>query len=171
MQPPSFAQKVLAFVYPVIPVVSGAVASWLLVHVHFLGLFRTASQVQELVSSAIVFAVTAAATWLSHDLHFLPITQARITAKKAGANLSVSLTQILAFVTPYISVAAGALAAWVFVHVHVLGIFHVTQQSLVGVISAALVFAVTTAVTWLAHNQHWLPIQVLSDPKIQTLAQ
>lgn len=55
--------RVVAFLGPVIAVVAGAIADWLLLHVHVLGDFRERSQVVSGISQMIVFGVTAVLVW------------------------------------------------------------------------------------------------------------
>lgn len=162
--------QILAFLSPAIAVGSAALAAWLFVHVHFLGIFHTSqSQVGTLIASGVTFAVTAVIVWVSHHQHFIPITVARLQGVAQAGKLTS--TQIIAFVTPYISVLAGALGAWLFVHLHLLGVLHLPQSSITQTIASALVFAVTAGVTWAAHNLHWLPITMGLTPQHPALRQ
>lgn len=157
--------QILAFLSPAVAVGSAALAAWLFVHLHFLGIFHTSqSQVATLIASGVTFAVTAALVWFSHHENFIPITAARLLAPGKAANKSLTVSQIVTFVLPYISVIAGALGAWLLVHVHLLGVLHLPQSSIVQTIASALVFAVTSAVTWAAHHFHWLPIAMGLEP-------
>jgi hypothetical protein len=63
--------------------------------------------------------------------------------------------RIIAFGGPYISVASGALASWLVVHVHVLGLGHVKSNGLATAIEQGIVFTLTLVVTWLGHDK-WL---------------
>jgi hypothetical protein len=67
----------------VVPVLSGAAATWLVVHVHFLALFHLeAASIASMISQVAVFGITAGLAWLTahHVLsgHYTP-------AAKAGA--------------------------------------------------------------------------------------
>jgi hypothetical protein len=67
----------------VVPVVSGAAATWLVVHVHFLALFHLgASTIASVVSQVAVFGITAALGWLTahHVLsgHYAPAAKAKV---------------------------------------------------------------------------------------------
>lgn len=60
--------RVVAFGGPYIAIASGAVADWLLVHVHFLALFHTThTQLASAVTQVAVFATTAVLVWLGHQ--------------------------------------------------------------------------------------------------------
>ena len=60
--------RVVAFAGPYIAVLSGAVADWLLVHVHLLELFHTTkTQVAGAITQLTVFALTALLTWLGQQ--------------------------------------------------------------------------------------------------------
>lgn len=65
------------------------------------------------------------------------------------------LNRIVAFLGPHISWLAGLLATWLVVHVHFLGLFHVTGSRIAYVLAQLGTFAVVTLVTWLGH-QKWL---------------
>lgn len=65
------------------------------------------------------------------------------------------LNRIVAFAGPYIAVISGALADWLIVHVHILGIFHTSQTAISGAITQIIVFGVTALVVWAGH-QKWL---------------
>lgn len=67
-------------------------------------------------------------------------------------------TQILAFLAPYIALASGLLAAWLFVHFHLLGVWHITQSAVAQAISGIAVFGITALLTFLGHHFHWLPL-------------
>lgn len=60
--------RLVAFGGPYIAVASGAVADWLLVHVHVLSLFHTThTQLAGAISQVVVFGVTALLVWLGHQ--------------------------------------------------------------------------------------------------------
>lgn len=67
----------------VIPVLAGAAATWLFVHVHFLALFHIeVSSIANLISQLGVYAVTLAVTWLTqHNI----LKGLYAPAAKAGA--------------------------------------------------------------------------------------
>ena len=65
------------------------------------------------------------------------------------------LNRIVAFAGPYIAVVSGALADWLIVHVHLLGLFHTSKTAVTGVITQATVFGLTSLLVWLGH-QKWL---------------
>lgn len=57
--------RVVAFAGPYVAILSGAVADWLLVHVHLLDLFHTTStQVAGAITQLVVFALTSLLVWL-----------------------------------------------------------------------------------------------------------
>jgi hypothetical protein len=70
----------------------------------------------------------------------------------------IKIPAILAFIAPYLSVASGAIAAWLLVHVHILGIFHVGRAGVQQAIYGAVVFGITSILTYLAAHFHWLPL-------------
>jgi hypothetical protein len=72
--------------------------------------------------------------------------------------VSITKVRILAFLQPFISVGSGALAAWLFVHVHVLGVFNVSQSDVAADIAYGTVFLVTAGLTWLGQHEHLVPI-------------
>lgn len=150
--------QILALVAPAVSIASGALAAWLFVHIHFLGIFHIhQSQAATDIASGAMFAITAGLVWLSHHQHFVPLTTARLAG---GAPNKFTIAEVIAFLTPYASIAAGAVAAWLFVHVHFLGIFHFTQPGVAQTIASALVFGVSAVITWAAHNFHWLPLKL-----------
>ena len=60
--------RIIAFAGPYIAIASGAVADWLLVHVHLLSLFHTThSSIASWLTQATVFALTAVLTWLGQQ--------------------------------------------------------------------------------------------------------
>jgi len=60
--------RVVAFAGPYISILSGAVADWLLVHVHLLSDFHTTKgTIVNLVTQGLVFGLTAILTWLGHQ--------------------------------------------------------------------------------------------------------
>lgn len=65
------------------------------------------------------------------------------------------LNKIVAFVGPYVAVLAGAVADWLLVHVHLLGLFHTTHNQIASAITQVVVFGLTAALVWLGH-QKWL---------------
>ena len=65
------------------------------------------------------------------------------------------LNRIIAFFGPYISIAAGALASWLLVHVHVLGLFHLQHDGLSTAIAQGTVFLLTALLAWAGHSK-WL---------------
>lgn len=144
---------ILAAVAPLIAVASGAVATWLLVHVHVLNVFVSGhNQLARLIASAVTFALTAGLVWLSTHEHILPISSMK-EAQGADAPIPVPpIKQLMALLAPYISIAVGTLAAWLEIKLHFLATFHIDQTELTQVIGAAVVFIVTAVITWLAHH-------------------
>jgi hypothetical protein len=65
------------------------------------------------------------------------------------------VNRIVAFAGPYIAVVSGALADWLLVHVHFLGIFHTTKTSIASMLTQGLVFALTSILVWAGHHK-WL---------------
>jgi hypothetical protein len=60
--------RIVAFLGPYVAVVSGAVAAWLLTHLHVLSMFHLSdSQVATAISQLTVFGITAGLTWLGHQ--------------------------------------------------------------------------------------------------------
>jgi hypothetical protein len=60
--------RVVAFLGPYIAVISGGIADWLFVHVHFLADFHTThTQVASAISQGIVFVITAGLVWLGQQ--------------------------------------------------------------------------------------------------------
>lgn len=55
--------RVVAFLGPVIAIVAGTVADWLLVHVHVLGTFYDRDQVSRTVAQIVIFGLTAVLVW------------------------------------------------------------------------------------------------------------
>lgn len=59
--------RLVAFAGPYISVLSGAIADWLLVHVHLLELFHTTkTQVAGAITQLVVFGITAFLVWAGH---------------------------------------------------------------------------------------------------------
>lgn len=77
------AESIKAFLAAVVvPVLSGAAATWLIVHVHFLALFHVgASTIAGMIAQVAVFGITAALGWLTahHVLsgHYTPLAKAQ----------------------------------------------------------------------------------------------
>ena len=60
--------RVVAFAGPYIAILSGALADWLIVHVHLLSLFHTTStQVAGAITQIAVFGLTAILVWLGQQ--------------------------------------------------------------------------------------------------------
>lgn len=79
--------RIIAFGGPYIAVASGAVADWLLVHVHLLSLFHTTSTtVAGAITQGTVFGLTAILTWLGHQKwltgHHIELAAAETAAQK-----------------------------------------------------------------------------------------
>jgi hypothetical protein len=69
--------------------------------------------------------------------------------------LGIPLNRIVAFFGPYVAVASGAVAAWLLTHMHVLSMFHLSNDQVATAISQLTVFGITAGLTWLGH-QKWL---------------
>lgn len=69
--------------------------------------------------------------------------------------LGFPLNRIVTFVGPYISLGSGAVASWLFVHVHLLGLFHLNSTGLATGIAQGVVLLLTAGLTWLGQQQ-WL---------------
>lgn len=67
----------------------------------------------------------------------------------------IPFNRIVAFIGPYVSVASGALASWLLVHVHALGLFHIQQDGLSTAIGQGSIFLVTAVLAW-AGQSKWL---------------
>jgi hypothetical protein len=65
------------------------------------------------------------------------------------------LNRLVAFLGPYLSVLSGGLATWLFTHVHLFATFHVGTSDIAHAIVQAVVFGLTTAVTY-AGQHKWL---------------
>lgn len=65
------------------------------------------------------------------------------------------LNRVVAFAGPYISLAAGSLATYLFAKLNVLGVPGLTESNLATDLAAALTFGLTTVVTWLGQSK-WL---------------
>lgn len=61
--------------------------------------------------------------------------------------LTTALPRILLWLRAPIATVSGILATWLTTHVHLLGTFHVDQDSVAGTFTQAIVFLVTTLVT------------------------
>jgi hypothetical protein len=72
----------------------------------------------------------------------------------------ISIAVVVAILVPYINIAAGLLAAWLFVHLHWLGTFNVTQSQVAKAISGSVVFAVVSGLGYAAAHYHWLPVVI-----------
>lgn len=60
--------RIVAFAGPYVAIASGAVADWLIVHVHLLALFHTTkTQVAGAITQIAVFGLTAILTWLGQQ--------------------------------------------------------------------------------------------------------
>jgi hypothetical protein len=56
--------RIVAFAGPYISILSGALADWLIVHVHFLSLFHTStSSITSWLTQGLVFGLTAILVW------------------------------------------------------------------------------------------------------------
>jgi hypothetical protein len=64
------------------------------------------------------------------------------------------VNRIIAFLGPYIAVFAGAVADWLFVHVHFLANFH-NHSAVAGWVSQVTVWALTSLLVWLGQAK-WL---------------
>jgi hypothetical protein len=65
---------------------------------------------------------------------------------------------LLTFLTPYISAGSGAIAAWILVKLHVLGIIHLTNDQLAKAIASLVIFAITSGLTYLTAHTKLLPL-------------
>ena len=65
------------------------------------------------------------------------------------------LNRVIAFAGPYVAIISGALADWLLVHVHFLGIFHTSKSSITTWLTQGLVFGLTAILTWAGHHK-WL---------------
>lgn len=86
--------RLVAFLGPYIAIASGAVSTWLLVHVHLFSLFHvTQTQVGSAITQILVFGVTTLVTWLGHQ-KWLKGHQVQIQAD-AIRGLAVQVQQIM----------------------------------------------------------------------------
>lgn len=65
------------------------------------------------------------------------------------------INRIVAFAGPYIAIVSGALADWLLVHVHLLGIFHTTKTATASMLTQGIVFSLTAILVWAGHHK-WL---------------
>lgn len=65
------------------------------------------------------------------------------------------LNRLVALLAPFVSTAAGTVASWLLVHVHLLGLFHFQHDGLAAGIAQGAVFVLVTAITYAAHHK-WL---------------
>jgi hypothetical protein len=65
------------------------------------------------------------------------------------------INRIVAFAGPYVAIVSGALADWLIVHVHILGLFHTSQTAISGAVTQIIVFGITALLVWAGH-QKWL---------------
>lgn len=72
----------------------------------------------------------------------------------------VKISVILGLVAPYLSILSGLIAAWLFVHIHILGIFHIGQSGVQQAIFGGVVFGLTSLLTYAAAHWHWLPVVI-----------
>lgn len=60
--------RLVAFAGPYISIAAGVLASWLLVHIHFLGLFHVQHDgLSTAIVQLVVFALTTGVTWAGHQ--------------------------------------------------------------------------------------------------------
>lgn len=69
--------------------------------------------------------------------------------------MKIPLNRVVAFFGPYISVLAGAVAAWLVAKLNVLGIPGLDEANLATWISGALVASLTAGLSWLGQSK-WL---------------
>jgi len=69
--------------------------------------------------------------------------------------LGFDLNRVVAFLGPHISWISGALATWLMAQTDLFATFDVSDESLAGAISQALIFGVVTLVVWLGQHK-WL---------------
>lgn len=67
----------------------------------------------------------------------------------------IPLNRLLSFAGPQISVVAGAISAWLFAKLNVLGIPGLDQSHLAAQIASGLAFAISAGLTWLGQSA-WL---------------
>lgn len=66
--------------------------------------------------------------------------------------LGIPMNRILTFAGPYISLGSGAVASWLLVHVHLLGLFHFQRDGLATGITQGVVLLLTAALSWLGQR-------------------
>jgi len=69
--------------------------------------------------------------------------------------MTIPLNRLVAFAGPYISIAAGAITAWLLAKVNITGIPGLDQDNLTTGIAGGLTFALTAGLSWLGQQQ-WL---------------
>lgn len=86
--------------------------------------------------------------------------------------MRIPMNRVVAFAGPYISAAAGLVAAWLVAKVNVTGLPGLDENNLRTTIAFLLTQGVVTGVTWLGH-QAWLKghhITLEGDAKVQAAA-
>lgn len=69
--------------------------------------------------------------------------------------MRIPINRVVAFIGPYVSVAAGGVAAWLAARVNLAGVPGLDQHNLATEIAAGITFVVTSALVWLGHSK-WL---------------
>lgn len=72
-----------------------------------------------------------------------------------GDEPTLPMNRIVAFIGPYVSIVAGALATWLLTKVHVLSMFDLGQAEVAQSITQVIIFGVTAGITWLGQHK-WL---------------
>lgn len=67
----------------------------------------------------------------------------------------IGLNRVIAFLGPHIAWLSGVIATWLMAQTDLFATFDVSDESLAGAISQALVFGVVTLVVWLGQHK-WL---------------
>lgn len=68
------AKQVVTFLIPYIDIAVAAFVAWALVHLHFLGIFHIdQNAAAKVISSSVVFGLTALLSWASHHFKWLPL--------------------------------------------------------------------------------------------------
>jgi hypothetical protein len=67
------------------------------------------------------------------------------------------ITFIIKFISPYVSILAGALASWILVNLKFLGAFHVNHNQVAQIIASVIIFVMTSALTYLSSHTQVIP--------------
>jgi hypothetical protein len=82
--------------------------------------------------------------------------------------IRISLSRVLAFISPIVATVAATAATWLTVHVHLFATFHVAKSAIASAISQAVVFGVTAVGTYLMQHRllgHFIEVEKAAPPR------